>query len=622
MNKNNIVPVLVVVLLVAAWAMVDRFYIAPMQRRSAEAAIAARMANTNIVGTGHADSISAAGTNAANAASSAVEVESKTTAAAMPVDATPTQKFMLSNDCLKVRVTSRGAAIEDAELTKYDRSLTDKVNHVELDFSNQTALAYAGINGLSESYNFLAVEQKPRSLTLERQGENGLVLRRTITLGSNYVVAVSDEFSNRGNAPVTLPHHSLRSGLMMTESGHRNMIGFSVLGVDALPGGSEGVKHWGGDLPKWFDKIQATRGGRLPESIETAPLDDSVKERSVDWIAAKNKYFVQIIAPEGGADGSLVEARRSVPAYEKADPTAPPPKRAEIEAVGGTLQFTAVQTILPGQSLPPRNIAYFVGPKKYEDLRDLRGHQVDVMELGYWRGVGKILLSILNFIHDNIVHNYGIAIMLLTVIVRGVFWTLTHKITVNMKRMAKLQPEMQRIREKYKGNPQKTQSEIMAMYKENKVNPVAGCLPMVIQIPVFIALFVILRSAIELRYASFLWIRDLSEPERIFEFGFTIPFLGWDALNILPLAMAGTMYLQMKITPSAGDPQQQKIMMTMMPVMMVFMLYNYAAGLALYWTTTNLISIGQQIYYRRYSHDPLPPVAPKPTPKPTQGRRR
>jgi YidC/Oxa1 family membrane protein insertase len=188
--------------------------------------------------------------------------------------------------------------------------------------------------------------------------------------------------------------------------------------------------------------------------------------------------------------------------------------------------------------------------------------------------------------------------MLLTVIVRTVFWPLTHKSTMSMKRMSKLQPQMNAIREKFKANPQKMQAEIMALYRANKVNPFAGCLPLLIQIPVFIALFYVLRSAIELRYASFLWIRDLSEPERIFDFGFAIPILGWDALNLLPIAMTITMIIQMKVTPTAGDPQQQKIMMTIMPAMMLAMLYNYASGLALYWTTTNIISIAQQFYYR------------------------
>lgn len=608
MSKKDIGPIALFVLALAAWALVDRFYVAKKLPAPQPPAI-----QTNEVGTGTASGIGPAGTNASTAA-----VEAATTNAAVataPVaDATPTQKFELKNDDLVLHLTSRGAAIESVTLPKYPKALKGDTGPVELDFSNQTALAYGGLGGLSDAYNFLVVEQTAKSVTLERQGENGLTLRRTITIGSNYVVTVNDQFSNRGSAAVVLGSHTLRTGSMTAEAGHHNMIGFSVMGVDTLSGGSDGVRYWGSDLSKWFGKIQATKGlPKLPQSIETVPLDDKLSEKSVDWIAAKNKYFVQIIAPQDGADSSLIQARRVVPPYELVDPNGPGPKDAEVETVGGMLKFASAPTIEPGKSIA-RPIEYYVGPKKFEELHGLRRHQVDVMEFGYWRVVGKILLQIMNFIYVHVIHNYGIAIMLLTVIVRTVFWPLTHKSTMSMKRMTKLQPLITELREKYKGNPQKMQVEMMALYKEHKVNPVAGCLPMIIQIPIFIALFSVLRSAIELRYASFLWIRDLSEPERLIEFGFALPLIGWDALNILPLAMAGTMWLQMKVTPTAGDPQQQKIMMIMMPIMMVFMLYNYASGLALYWTTTNIISIGQQFYYRRLSKNDPPLVAATPAP--------
>jgi YidC/Oxa1 family membrane protein insertase len=135
------------------------------------------------------------------------------------------------------------------------------------------------------------------------------------------------------------------------------------------------------------------------------------------------------------------------------------------------------------------------------------------------------------------------------------------------------------------------QQETMKFYKENKVNPMGGCLPMLIQIPVFIALFVVLRSAIELRFSKFLWIRDLSEPENLF--AGLIPVVG--SLNILPLLMSATMVWQQKLTPSAGDPQQQKMMAIMMPIMMLFFFYTMPSGLVLYWTTSNLIMIIQMM---------------------------
>jgi YidC/Oxa1 family membrane protein insertase len=208
--------------------------------------------------------------------------------------------------------------------------------------------------------------------------------------------------------------------------------------------------------------------------------------------------------------------------------------------------------------------------------------------------VGKVLLRTLNFIHDHLwPYNYGIAIMLLTIIIRTLFWPVTHKSTESMKKMASVQPQVEAIRTKYKADPKRMQQEIMLLYRENKINPVGGCLPMLIQIPVFIALFVVLRSAIELRFTSFLWIRDLSEPENLFPGLLPVP------INILPVFMAATMWLQQKMTPTAGDPAQAKMMRVMMPVMMLFLLYNYAAGLALYWTTQNALMIFQQLITKR-----------------------
>jgi YidC/Oxa1 family membrane protein insertase len=193
------------------------------------------------------------------------------------------------------------------------------------------------------------------------------------------------------------------------------------------------------------------------------------------------------------------------------------------------------------------------------------------------------------------IHSYGIAIILLTILVRVVFWPITRKSTESMKKMQEIQPLVKAVQAKYKDNTQKQQQEVMALYKEHKVNPLGGCLPMLIQIPVFIALFVVLRSAIELRFAHFLWIRDLSQPENLFPG--MLPF--GLSLNLLPIFMAGTMFWQQKLTPSASaDPNQQKIMM-FMPVMMLVMFYNFAAGLALYWTTQNILMIIQQLMMKK-----------------------
>jgi YidC/Oxa1 family membrane protein insertase len=202
------------------------------------------------------------------------------------------------------------------------------------------------------------------------------------------------------------------------------------------------------------------------------------------------------------------------------------------------------------------------------------------------------------WIHDHIwPYNYGVAIILLTFLIRIIFWPLNHKSMVSTRHMQEIQPLIAAVREKYKDSPQKQQQEMMALYKEHKINPMGGCLPMLIQIPVFFALFVVLRGAIELRFSSFLWIADLSTPENLFKD--TLPF----AINILPIFMGVTMWLQQRMTP-AGDPQQQRMMM-MMPVLFTFMFYGFPSGLSLYWSVNQVMMIIQLAWMKKFHHAPL-----------------
>jgi YidC/Oxa1 family membrane protein insertase len=205
----------------------------------------------------------------------------------------------------------------------------------------------------------------------------------------------------------------------------------------------------------------------------------------------------------------------------------------------------------------------------------------------------------MNAIHD-FIPNYGIAIIILTLLIKIVLWPLGAKSYKSMSEMKKIQPLMKEIREKYKDDKKKMNEEVMALYRTYKINPLGGCLPMVVQIPVFFALYRMLYQAIELRHAPFfLWINDLSAPDRLFDFGFSIPFMQPPyGIPVLTLVMGASMILQQKMSPPMGDPAQAKMMM-LMPVVFTVIFINFSSGLVLYWLVNNIFSIAQQYYTQK-----------------------
>ena len=219
------------------------------------------------------------------------------------------------------------------------------------------------------------------------------------------------------------------------------------------------------------------------------------------------------------------------------------------------------------------------------------------------RSICKILVKILNMFYG-VIPNYGVSILLLTILVKLVLFPLTRKSQMSMVRMQQLQPLIAQLKEKHKGDKQKVGQEQMKLFKQHGVNPMSGCFPILLQMPVFFALFRTLQNSFEMRQAPFVsWITDLSEPDKLFHLPFTIPFLG-EWFNILPLIMGVASFVQMKLTPkttSGDDPQarMQQKMMQMMPLIFPVILYNFPSGLTLYWTTSTMISIGEQILIRR-----------------------
>jgi YidC/Oxa1 family membrane protein insertase len=244
---------------------------------------------------------------------------------------------------------------------------------------------------------------------------------------------------------------------------------------------------------------------------------------------------------------------------------------------------TSVTTLAPGSSQRYQYIAYF-GPLEMEALK-ASGHQLErSIDFGFFSILAKPLFHVLIYFYG-FLGNYGWAIILLTIIIKLLFWPLTHKSYMSMKAMQKLQPEMQKLREKYKNDRDRMNREIMELYKNHRVNPVGGCLPMLVQIPVFFALYKVLMISIELRHAPFLfWITDLSAK---------------DPYYVTPLIMGVTMFVQQKMTPmSSVDPIQQKIFL-FMPVVFTALFLNFPSGLVIYWMVNNLLTILQQYFINR-----------------------
>jgi YidC/Oxa1 family membrane protein insertase len=252
---------------------------------------------------------------------------------------------------------------------------------------------------------------------------------------------------------------------------------------------------------------------------------------------------------------------------------------------------------------------YFAGPKEYKRLgnSDIFTHgEVKVMQFDsfffnkiFFSGFfAPLLLTIMTWFHS-IIPSWGWAIVITTLTLKIVFLPLTLAASRSAKRMSKLQPHMQAMREKYKDNPQKLQSETLRIFKENKVNPVGGCIPVLITIPFFVGFFAMLQSTAELRFAPFLWAHDLSAPDTVGHI-FGLP------INIMPLLMGATMIFQMKLTPTPSVDPAQQTMFKVMPWIFTFFCYTFGAGLALYSTINGLFTIGQQMIINRMPEPDLP----------------
>ena len=539
------------------------WYIFSEMGKSKEAAKQAALAQAEIA-SNRVDRVASDSSSSSNSSvSNASSVASAPKALEAVKPSVPEKIVTLENDEVKLELSTWGAVVKKVTLKKYAKDcgpISEENPPVVLDFSDSPLGAGETVEAFEASE--VTTEEKCNFVKFTSGAKSREILLMNL---DSYKL----QFRDVGMSG------SISLGAMRMGDSKNDLLSVDSWAMDAGKGKPGVIHHGDDDSPLKPYLVGGLSGGCSgSKSAAGMPEETTVEYPGAQtWIAVKNRFFVTALA-------SCTEGNAGFSATVKRDMGA---ANYKPESVSVSVNFKGDVT--------KRTTTFFVGPKKQSLLWDLG--MKDVMEFGMWRWLCYPLVWVLN-LFNGWIPNFGVAIILLTILVRLLFWPLTRKSTEGMKKMQELQPLMKEIQAKYKDNPQRLQQETWQLYREKKVNPMSSCLPMLIQIPVFIALFNVLRSAVELRYAPFLWIADLSEPEGLFASWF--PFGG---LNLLPILMAVSTALQSYFTPSTGDKKQQQMMMVMMPAMMLIMFYSFPSALSLYWFLSNIFSIVQMWLIRR-----------------------
>ena len=510
-------------------------------------------------------------------------------AGAAPVDVALTReealakspRIRLSAPRLTGSIALKGARIDDISLVNY-RETTDPKSpnivlfepagapnpyYAEFGFVGAAGTKVALPNAQTEwmADKDVLTPQSPVTLTFDNG--QGLVFTRTISVDANYMFAVKDTVANTGTEPVTLYPYTLIA--------RRNIP--KLAGFGALHEGLLGIV---GD-----SRIQEITYSK----IEKATNGKEVLEGTAGWLGFTDKYWASALIPEQNV-----------------------PFKATFSAFGDVAKTYQTDTLGEAITLEPKSSAdvtshLFAGAKEtntietYQNALGIKNFDL-MIDWGWFYFITKPLFKVIDFIYK-FIGNFGLAILMVTVLLRGALFPIANKSYQSMAKMKQVQPQMNEIKERFADDKQKQQQALMELYKKEKINPVSGCLPMLIQIPIFFALYKVILVTIEMRQAPFFgWIKDLSVPDPThvinlfgllpFDPTFLPPFLH---IGIWPLIMGVTMFLQMKMNPEPADPVQKQ-MFTYMPIIFTFMLGTMPAGLVIYWTWSNILSILQQSF--------------------------
>ena len=496
-------------------------------------------------------------------------------------------------------ITSRGGGIKTA-LLHHQFVVGSKVDNVLLNADGPAAIGSLGEGAdsyLALNYD-LEKSDEEKAVYCTAKTSTGLIIKKRWALiqdeenpGAPWMLTLDITFRNEGKSIVNLQKFTFFNGAA------------TPLHPNEWP--DQGGAFYLNDGS--FENVKTSSDSKVDKGFfhrAQTMLKEGADE--LEYAGVSNQFFTTLVRPSEKYASSF---------WAKSD---------EVKLPGFDTE-KQVYSVRSGFDLPARKISegdyetlsytLYIGPKKRAVLHNIYFDKAEkeratwyavapageVMNYGWFSLISRLLSNVLNWLHDVAFSKtadnwaWGLSIIALTIIIRIVIWPLHNKSTRTMKRMSKLQPLMKDLREKYKDDPAKLNQETMKLYREYHINPMGGCLPMFLQIPIFFGYYRMLQYAVELRSQSFLWVDDLSMPDTVYtiDLPFGLPFLGDQLpINLLPILMAVTMVLQMKMTPKTGDKMQQRIMM-FMPLMFFFFCYNFASALALYWTTQNIFSIGQ-----------------------------
>lgn len=493
------------------------------------------------------------------------------------------QLAVLENAQARYTFSSYGGGLKLIELKRYPETVgrSRKVAATNVATLNTEAavpaLAILGGEALQGDGVF-HLSQGNDWVRAEKQLTNGLHVVKEFRLSSNYLLAVTVRLENRCGQALPLPPQWWEVG---TATPMGPLDDSSLLGVYWYNGTKQEVSA---------SEFSETGFLCLPR---TPPAFIERGDHDILWASVHNQFFaLALVLPSNAPAAQLTVLKTNLPPPDPALLKEVPQANRHPFGLRALLTYPALK-LEPG-AVWERQCYVYAGPKEYRLLVELAaafGNELDLlMDYGGFFGFfAKLLLLSMNFLHDTLKLSYALAIIVITVLIKLLFWPLTQASTRSMKRMQQLQPQMKAIQEKYKDDPAKMNRKLMEFMKEHKVSPMAGCLPILIQLPVFFGFYKMILTAIELRGARFLWAYDLTKPDTLFY----LPGLGWP-VNPLPLIMGATMLWQARLTPTSPgmDPMQQRLL-KYMPLLFLVILYNFSAGLTLYWTVQNLLSIAQ-----------------------------